>query len=102
MGTFENELSVKLWESNVVRDAQAEVPYWRKTGLSDSVSLHEGSRLTSVSSPGIVQVDVKHVHFAILCSDVSFFIDYRVGQIVLFRLTVVLRKAPERQPDLII
>ena len=102
LGTFEYELSVKLRESNVVRDAQAEVPYRWETGLGDSVSFHEGRRLACVSSPWIVQVDVEHVHFSVLRSDVAFFIDYRVCQIVLLRLTVVLREAAERQPDLVI
>ena len=42
------------------------------------------------------------MHFSVLRSDVAFFIDYRVCQIVLLRLTVVLREAAERQPDLVI
>ena len=42
------------------------------------------------------------MHFSVLRSDVAFLIDYRVCQIVLLRLTVVLREAAERQPDLVI
>ena len=48
------------------------------------------------------QIDIKHVHFAVFSYHISLIVDDRVRQVVTFPFQVALRKAPKRQPDLVV
>ena len=100
--TFEKQLTVELGESDVVGNAQAQVADRAEARLQYSVASNEDVRLSLVNSACTSQVDIKHVHFSVLSSDVAFLVDYRVGEVVVIGMFIALWEAPKRQPDLVI
>ena len=93
---------VKLWESYVVGDAQAKVAHGTEARLRDAVTLDERIGLSLIDASWLTQIDIEHVHLAVFGSDVTFFIDDRVGQVVLACLWIVLWETTKREPYLVI
>ena len=95
-------MAIEFRKSDIVGDAQAQVAYWAKARLCDSLALIECVRLSLAYTTLPIEVHVEHVHLSVLCSDVAFLINYRVSQVVAACLLVMLREASQRQPDLVI
>ena len=103
LGSFQHQMPVQLGESQVIRNAEAQISNWGETWLADRLTWRRGVGLGRSGASELTQICIKHVELPVTCRYLSLFIHYHVGRVRLSsHCGAILGERAKGQPHLVI